>query len=65
MNLRGYVARISGAFCAKAPSLACDTSGLGGCGLIIYGVWLIFPPAAYLVAGVMLLLGAWFGARRT
>lgn len=32
-----------------------------GFGLAVYGVWLIFEPAAYILAGVALIL-AWVGS---
>lgn len=63
MKLRGYKAAAS--FARRAlPPLACDVSGLCGCGLIIYGAWRIYEPAGFVVAGAMLLIGAWFFARR-
>lgn len=36
------------------PALA-----IAGSGLITYGVYLIYEPAAFLAGGVLLLVGAW------
>jgi hypothetical protein len=41
-----------------------DLAFLGGAGLITYGVGLIHRPAAFIVAGGFLLLGAWLLARK-
>lgn len=38
---------------ALAPLLR-DGAGLAGCGLISYGVWCIYEPAGFIVAGVLL-----------
>ena len=53
--LRSFVAA-----CARvAPQLFRDLAGLTGAGLIVYGVSLIYVPAAFLIAGVFLLTAAW------
>ena len=46
------------------PALARDLFGLLGTGLLIYGTWQIYPPAADILAGVMLLTAAILLARR-
>jgi hypothetical protein len=45
-------------------SIVIDGSLLAGLGLVTYGAWLIFPPAGFVVAGVLLLaFGVFMGAR--
>ena len=41
-----------------AAPIICDIVGFAGCSLIVYGVWLGYAPAAYIVAGLMLACGA-------
>lgn len=43
---------------ASVPSLTIDLAGLCGVGLIGYGAWLIYPPAGFITAGILLALGA-------
>jgi hypothetical protein len=43
---------------AALPDLVRDLAGLGGVALIAYGAWLIYPPAGYIVGGVLLVIGA-------
>ena len=52
------------AVCRAIPALVCDVAGLAGGGLIVYGAWLVYRPAGYLVAGLLLMAGAILGARR-
>jgi hypothetical protein len=40
-----------------APGLLRDAVGVAGAMLLVYGLWLIYVPAAFIVGGVMLL--AW------
>ena len=40
------------------PGLFRDLAGLCGVGLISYGAWLIYPPAGFVVGGLLLILGA-------
>jgi hypothetical protein len=40
---------------AIVKSIAVDGAALIGAGLLIYGCWLIFPPAAFVVGGLALL----------
>lgn len=49
---------------AALPVLARDAVGIGGGTLVTYGSWLIYPPAGFLVAGVLLLVGAWILASK-
>lgn len=43
---------------AKAlPDVTRDIAGLAGVGLIAYGAWLVYPPAGYIVGGVLLIVG--------
>jgi len=49
---------------AKAlPDILRDLLGLCGAGSIAYGAWLVFPPAGFIVGGLLLLGGAWWHAR--
>ncbi len=41
-----------------------DASILGGSGLVAYGSWLIYRPAAFIVAGLVILAAGINGARR-
>ena len=34
-----------------------DGIGVIGCGLVAYGSWEIYPPAGFIVLGVLLLVG--------
>ena len=40
------------------PSLVRDLAGLCGVGLVSYGAWLIYPPAGFITAGILLIVGA-------
>jgi hypothetical protein len=48
----------------RVAELAVDVAGLAGAALITDGVWQIYQPAAFIVAGAFLLAGAWLVARR-
>lgn len=52
------IARGLRALAAGVPTAIRDLTGLAGAGLISYGVWLIYVPAGFITAGVLLLLGA-------
>lgn len=41
-----------------------DLLGLAGLGLLAWGLWMVFPPAALIVAGALLLAAAVAGAAR-
>lgn len=49
--------RIWNALVSIAPTLLLDLVGLVAVGLISYGAWLIYPPAGYIVCGLLLLIG--------
>jgi len=40
------------------PGLVRDLAGLCGVGLVSYGAWMIYPPAGFIVAGILLIVGA-------
>ena len=40
------------------PSLVRDLAGLCGVGLVSYGAWMIYPPAGFITAGILLIVGA-------
>jgi len=42
-----------------------EAAFVAGAGLIIVGVWQVYHPAAYIIAGVFLLAGAWLIARKS
>lgn len=48
---------------AAAGRLLPDALGLIGAGLVSWGAWQIFPPAGFIVAGALLMSGAWLAAR--
>ncbi len=39
------------------PGLIRDVAGLGGVGLVSYGAWMIYPPAGFITAGILLIVG--------
>jgi len=39
------------------PGLIRDLAGLCGVGLVSYGAWMIYPPAGFIVAGILLIVG--------
>lgn len=41
-----------------------DIIGVAGVGLASYGTWLIYPPAAFILAGVLFMVVAFLAARR-
>ena len=40
------------------PGLVRDLAGLGGVGLVSYGAWMVYPPAGFITAGILLIVGA-------
>ena len=40
------------------PGLVRDLAGLCGVGLVSYGAWMIYPPAGFITAGILLIVGA-------
>lgn len=46
------------------PALARDAAGISGAGLIVYGAWLVYAPAGFVVGGTFLMLSALVLARR-
>jgi|GEM_PF-562351 len=51
--LAAAVRTIAGA----VPGLVRDITGLGGVGLVSYGAWMIYPPAGFITAGILLIVG--------
>jgi hypothetical protein len=43
---------------------ATDALAVIGIALVSYGAWLMYPPAAFIVAGALILCGAIVAARR-
>jgi hypothetical protein len=37
------------------PGLVRDLAGLSGVGLVSYGAWMIYPPAGFITAGILLI----------
>lgn len=64
MNIRTLVAVAARTALAAAPVVAWDVVGVAGAGLVVYGVSLVYQPAAYIIGGAMLLSAAWLHARR-
>jgi hypothetical protein len=48
---------------AALPMVLRDLAGLSGAVLVAYGAFLVYPPAGYIVGGVMLLAASLFLAR--
>jgi hypothetical protein len=42
----------------KKSDIAREAAGLAGATLIAYGAWLAFPPAGYIIGGMLLMAGA-------
>lgn len=38
--------------------LITDMAGVSGAGLVSYGSWLIYPPAGFIIGGILLIVGA-------
>ncbi|MEA3042984.1 MAG: hypothetical protein QOH47_822 [Sphingomonadales bacterium] len=47
----------------KRSEFVRDAAGLAGAGLVAYGAWLVYAPAGFVVAGLLLLAGALLHAR--
>lgn len=45
------------------PALGRDIAGLIGVGLLLYGIWEVYRPAAFIVAGLLLLSASLMLAR--
>lgn len=54
------LAAIAGAL----PGLALDLAGVGGAASVTYGAWLVYPPAGFIVGGILALAATWLLARR-
>lgn len=39
------------------PGLVRDLAGLCGVGLVSYGAWMVYPPAGFITAGLLLIVG--------
>lgn len=50
---------------AAAPAIVRDLVAMAGAALVSYGSWLVFAPAGYITAGLMLLSATIFSARRS
>lgn len=46
------------------PTLLLDAIGVLGAALVAYGARLVYLPAGYIAAGVLLLIGVWLIAKR-
>ena len=47
----------------RGPTLARDLVGLTGAGSVSFGAWMIYPPAGFIVGGLMLMTGAFLTAK--
>ena len=54
MKLLGAALRV---VAVAMPGLIRDVAGLGGVGLVSYGAWMIYPPAGFITAGILLIVG--------
>lgn len=50
------------AIAGAVPGVIRDLAGLSGVGLVSYGAWLIYPPAGFIAAGSLLIVGALLAA---
>jgi hypothetical protein len=50
---------------SRLSEIVTDLAGVAGASLITFGVWRIYDPAAFIVGGAFLLVGAWLAARRS
>lgn len=57
-------AALGRASAAVLPSLLRDIAGLIAVALICYGAWLTYPPAGFIVGGVLLLAGVMLLSRK-
>lgn len=62
--MRRAAANVIANVASAAPALACDIAAAIGAGLLAYGAWLAYPPAGYIVLGVMMLAASVLSARR-
>ena len=46
------------AIAGAVPGLVRALAGLCGVGLVSYGAWLIYPPAGFITAGILLIVGS-------
>jgi hypothetical protein len=46
------------------PGLAVDAVGVGGGVSVAFGLYEIYPPAAWIAAGLAMIAGAWLLAKR-
>lgn len=40
------------------PGIVRDLAGLCGVGLVSHGAWMVYPPAGFITAGFLLIVGA-------
>lgn len=52
------------AFRRALPGAVCDLAGGLGVVLVSYGAWLVYEPAGYIVAGLLLMAGAMILGRK-
>ncbi len=65
LRFAGRCVRFIFAFLAAVlPSLLRDSVGIAGATLLVYGTWLIYRPAAFILAGLLLMSVAIVMARR-
>lgn len=48
---------------ASLPGIALDICGCGGGALVAYGAWLIYRPAGFVVAGLLIVVGCLLASR--
>ena len=58
-------ARAGRAAAAAMPDLIRDLAGVSAIALIAYGCWLIYRPAGFIAAGVLILVGVFASASRS
>lgn len=61
--LSDRVPKAAAAVLKLAPVIVGDGAGVAGVGLVAYGSWLVYAPAGFIVAGVLLIAGAFLSGR--
>ena len=60
---RAKLRAVEQAIARKLRDLFCFAGLAGGGALVSYGAWTAYPPAGFIVAGVLLVAGAWLHDR--
>lgn len=64
-SVAAVLARGVRSMAATLPDLLRDLAGIGAVVLIAYGCWLIYQPAGFIAAGILILAGVLASASRS